>query len=103
MKRSSANRIAKLEKLVRSAESTLLHLRRRVFVRTLAIFWPPEDHEDFLAEAEVKGFDQVRAPEQLIARVMAIIDSVSVEMTGIPYKDLPQNESEECWWEISGL
>ena len=102
MKHSSANRLARLEKLVRTAEATLVHLRRHVFLRTLAIFWPPEDHEDFLADALVRGFDEVRAPEELVTKVMRIIDSVSIEMTGIPYKDLPHSAKEEAWWESPG-
>jgi len=102
MRRSSAARIEKLEKLVRAADATLNHLRRQVFIRTLAIFWPPKDHDAFLAESRLKGFDQIRAPQELVEKVAEIIDSVSIEMTGMHYEDLPRPTAEELWWEVPG-
>jgi hypothetical protein len=99
MRSSSVKRIENLEKLVRAADATLNHLRRQVFIRTLAICWPPEDHGTFIAEGRLKGFDHIRAPPELVNKALAIIDSVSIEMTGMHYDDLPRPKTGELWWE----
>ena len=35
-------------------------------------------------------------------QALEIIDSVSVEMTGMHYQDLPKPTAEKLWWEVPG-
>jgi len=90
MKRQWIKRLEKAEKEIAKAGAALKDLPQAILLRALETCLPLEDLDAIIARGNANPGESFSFPVHFLGDSAKVLDSISLELTGMPYGDLLQ-------------